>query len=342
VPRFDFQLYKDQDDLVKTLEDALALAGRLGAGVVSLTGLLPSATEYGQALARKTAGKGLPRISTGHATTTAAVVLSIQRALDESGRDLGGEHVAFLGLGSIGTATLRLMLASLPHPAELTLCDVPSKRATLQELRREVIEEFGYRGRVNLLESRSQAPAELYRASFVVGATNAVNVLDVNSLRPGSIIVDDSGPHCFRPDQAADRLRTRFDLLYTEGGVLKAPEAIRQVVYMPALLEQVLPMKLEDWAVRMHPEHITGCVLSGLLSAQYDDLPPTVGFVAPDAAVRHLDALTRLGYRAPPLHCDEHLLEPKLVAEFRRRFGGEREARAGLSEVYAVASSPVQ
>src|SRR5205823_12127012 len=97
------------------LGDGLRVARRLGAGAVSLTGLLPSATDYGRNLVRAVAGQDVPAITTGHATTTATVVLSIRRLLAEAGRDLARERVAFVGLGSVGTSVLRLMLRCLPH-----------------------------------------------------------------------------------------------------------------------------------------------------------------------------------------------------------------------------------
>ena len=45
-------------------------------------------------------------------------------------------------------------------------------------------------------------PPDVYEASFVVGATNAPDILDVDRLQPGTLIVDDSAPHCFRSDKA--------------------------------------------------------------------------------------------------------------------------------------------
>src|SRR5262249_7920782 len=93
LPRFDFQLYQDAEALPGVLARAIETAGRIGARVVSLTGLLPSATRYGKTLEKALAGRqNLPRITTGHATTTAAVVLSVRRILEESGRDLDRER----------------------------------------------------------------------------------------------------------------------------------------------------------------------------------------------------------------------------------------------------------
>ena len=105
---------------------------------------------------------------------------------------------AFIGLGSVGLATLRLLLSCLPHPARLSLCDVYSKQEILESLRRELIDELGYRGEVRLLASRHEVPAELYEASLIVGATNVAEILDIDRLAPGTIVVDDSAPHAFR------------------------------------------------------------------------------------------------------------------------------------------------
>jgi hypothetical protein len=70
------------------------------------------------------------------------------------------------------------------------------------------------------------------------------------------------------------------------------------------------------------PHHITGCVLSGLLSALRADLPPTVGLVNPQACLEHYRALERLGFQAASLHCDGYAVDGDSVREFRRRFGG--------------------
>ena len=241
IPRFNDQLYLDRGDLLAVLGDAVRLAHRIGASTVSLTGLLPSATGNGRDLADAMAGHDLPRITTGHATTTSAVVLAVRRALEEGGRDLAGEHVGFIGLGSVGIATLRLLLSCLPHPARLSLCDVYSKRESLESLHRELVDVLGYRGEVRVLAAGHDVPAELYEASLIVGATNVAEVLDIGRLAPGTIVVDDSAPHAFASDAAMRRLRERADILVTEGGVLLAPEPLPLRAYVPDELAAVAP-----------------------------------------------------------------------------------------------------
>src|SRR5262249_35420485 len=124
LPLLSTELYEDPGNLLDAVAAALELAADLGAQSVSLTGLIPSATDYGRAVARRAAGrKDLPRVTTGHATTSAAVVMAIERILAESRRRLSAERVGFLGIGSIGLTSLRLMLEVMPHPREILLCD---------------------------------------------------------------------------------------------------------------------------------------------------------------------------------------------------------------------------
>ncbi|MGC3968651.1 MAG: hypothetical protein QM775_15125 [Pirellulales bacterium] len=95
-------------------------------------------------------------MTTGHATTTATVVMTIRRALSLAGRDITREQVSFLGLGSIGTSTLRLMLSALPHPQQLSFCDIFSKRGQLEALLAEVRSGFHFHGPAAILESRKE------------------------------------------------------------------------------------------------------------------------------------------------------------------------------------------
>ncbi len=322
IPRFDTQLYGDPADLTAVLADALVIAGDLGAKTVSLTGLLPSATDYGRALTRAIRGRNLPHPTTGHASTTATVVFAIRRLLAETGRDLTRERVAFVGLGSIGASVLRLMLHCLPHPAEIRLCDVYGKQDALAALRREV-RALGYAGPVHLSEARGAAPEDVYEATLVVGATNSPDILDVDRLLPGTLIVDDSAPHCFRPDKAFRRLRARGDILFTEGGTLAAPPPLRQTVFLPPALELIAQSVPRDvLPIITDPTQITGCIISSLLSTRFPQLPPMVGLVDSPIALAHYEKLTELGFDAAPLHCESVILNGQIVAAFRARFGG--------------------
>jgi amino acid adenylation domain-containing protein len=331
IPRFDSQLYQEPEDLVRLLTEALQTARKLGARTVSLTGLLPSATRYGLALQGALPEPSALCITTGHATTTAAIVLSVQRILKEAGRSLPEERVGFLGLGSVGAASLRALLRCLPHPREIRLCDVYSKREALLELRRELIEPLGFRGPVHVLESRGTVPPELYTSSLLVGATNVPDILNVDRLAPGTVLVDDSSPHCFRLGQAIRRLRAQQDILFTDGGMLRAPWPLRQTIYLPSSLEQFVQTVPAEMFAGHDPHHITGCVLSGLLSAQQRGPSPTVGLPTLPACLAHYEVVTELGFQAAALHCDGFTLDERTVQAFRRQFGREADAERGAA-----------
>jgi predicted amino acid dehydrogenase len=325
LPYLDTTLYDAPEELIRNIILALKMAKRLGAKVVTMTGLIPSATDSGSAVVRAIAAAGmveLPTLSTGHATTSAAVVLNIGRIVQICGRDLSAERVAFVGLGSIGVSTLRLMLRCMPHPGEIILCDVYARSGRLHEIRDELMADFQFRGPVHLAPARGEIPAEVYRASLIVGATNVPDVLDIERVMPGTMIVDDSAPHCFSTAAAIARLETRRDIVFSEGGIMGLPEPIREIAYHPALM--VDPTILGQFAdfLRHDAASITGCVFSGLLSATYA-LPPTIGAVATEELLAHYSALRSLGFTGGMLLCDSHVLRQETLERFRDAFGGQ-------------------
>jgi hypothetical protein len=320
LPTFGDELYADPDRLAAATVDALELAGRAGARCVSLTGLIPSATDDALRVARAAAGRGLPPFTTRYATTSAAVALSVERLLTEAGRRIEGEHVGFLGLGPIGRATLELMLARMPHPRAITLCDLTSQSESLEQIRARIARS-GFRGEVEVLAANGPAPEGFRRATLVVGATSRPDVLDVDALPPGTLVADYSEPRCFDAEQARRRLERDADVLFTESGALHTPWPMRQTSYVPAPAERHLDPRLLEAVTAYHPRRITGCVLSGLVSAQPDGPPPTLGPPELSDAVAHLERLTALGFRGAEPHLDNAPLPPEQITEFRRRFG---------------------
>lgn len=313
APRLQSDLYTD-GTLLAALIDTLTLAGAIGAQSVSLTGLLPSATGYGAQLVAALDGRtDLPGLTTGHAMTATAVVLNINQILATAGRPLANECVAFLGLGSIGLTTLRLLLQVAPHPRTLILCDLSSKLVQLQPALKRLMEEVGFQGGIQTVPVHQEVPAVVYDASLIVGATNVPDVLEVARLQPGTLLVDDSGPPCFNLQAAIARLEQQGDLLFTEGGAVQWPTPIQQIVYTPPHLETLFTTgDIAD------PRLIMGCVLSSLLCTGAVALPSTVGPVAPAVALAYYQASAKLGIRPPPLHCADYQLPATAIHRFRQ------------------------
>lgn len=323
LPYLDRTLYDDPEGLVRNIILALKMAKRLGARIATMTGLIPSATDSGNAVVRAIAATGmaeLPTPSTGHATTSAAVVLNIGRIVQVCGRDLRSERVAFVGLGSIGVSALRLMLECMPHPREIILCDVYARSERLDAIRYELIADFQFRGVVQLAPVRGDIPGDVYRASLIVGATNVPDVLDIDRVLPGTMIVDDSAPHCFSTLGAIARSEENADLVFSEGGVMGLPEPIQETAYYPTgMVDSTSVRRFTDF-LRHDPTSITGCVFSGLLSANFG-FPHTIGVVARKELLAHYSALQSLGFTGGVLMCDSHVLRKETVDTFRSKFG---------------------
>ena len=69
-------------------------------------------TDLGRALS----GDSGVALTTGHAATASAMGLTVQSVLSATRRNIREENVCFVGLGAIGTATLRTILGCIDHP----------------------------------------------------------------------------------------------------------------------------------------------------------------------------------------------------------------------------------
>src|SRR5436190_2409736 len=271
VPRFGASLVIEPDEAVRAVNAALDYAVRLGARTAALTGLIPAVTDFGRAVSPR---QGLA-ITTGHATTASAIVLTAAAASQAAQRSLHDETIAFVGLGAIGTAALRLMLARSICPRGLILCDVLAKRAELEQLAHGLRMDFGYDGDVAIVPTPGLVPDEVYRSRFFIGATNVSGVLDVERLSPGSIVVDDSFPHCFATDRAISRMSSRGDVLLVDGGFVSPPGTIEWTLTLPSNLAAVLGNS-PDPNLLPPSNAVTACILSSIL-AQHASAAATIG-----------------------------------------------------------------
>ncbi|TDC74326.1 hypothetical protein E1283_16140, partial [Streptomyces hainanensis] len=282
---------------------AVTHAASLGARRVSLAGMIPAHTGYGFEVLRATRGAApATTLTTGHATTAVSVVRTVHAALAATGRDLADLTVAGVGLGSIGTSSLRLLLARAPRPpAHLLLCDVagstPRLRALAAELRAE-----GLAGSVATAESTPGLPDAGYEADVLVTAVSGTTaVLDVERLRPGTVVVDDSFPHCFDTAAALARMRRRHDVLILGGGLLSVGSTERRVA------PDLPPAAAAGYAAQPWlPDTMASCRLESLLHAALPGLPPVHGLVDASHAHAYWDATEATGVRAAPLHLLGH------------------------------------
>jgi hypothetical protein len=234
---------------------------------------------------------------------------------------LAEETVAFLGLGSIGTATLRLMLRCLPQPKRILLCDVYGKVTSLQELSEEIAREASYDGAVEIVPSSHQLPRRIYDATLIVGATNVPDLLRMESIKPGTLIVDDSAPHCFKPKEIIQRFQNSRDVLFSAGGAVQPVAPVRRIRYLPRHVEQMMVPGAARAISKRDPRRLAGCAFSGLLLSRYPGLPASIGLVESASSIQYYNLLSQLGHHAAELHCDDYLLAENLISAFRKRFG---------------------
>ena len=318
LPICERDIYDDPERLHKLIREAQRFGGRIGAKCLALAGLIPSAIDYGAAFLGKPQPERVPRLTTGHATTIAAVTLNILALLERVGRKLADEQVCFVGLGSIGTGVLELLLSNGDSPAALTLVDVPGKQAHLRALA-ELLKRADFAGEISCLEARPRVPEAAYGASLFVGATNAPGVLDVSAVCPGALIVDDSAPHCFDVRMAQRRLEDAGDLLFTEGGTLTLPQPVAELIHVPPSARTDEPLLARRWSA--DASQMMGCTLSGLLSAKFPDLEPTLGNVRLEQSSRDFQQLVALGVTGSAPHVGAEPVARALIQRFVERFG---------------------
>lgn len=306
LPIFADEIYDNPKKLLESTLKSLHLASNIGGKTVSLTGLIPSATDYGRTIFKAIENNSnLPAITTGHDVTCSAVVLNISKILRLANRSLEAEKVGFIGLGSIGLSSLRLMLTTLPHPSHIMLCDLYSKMDVLEQIRQELIEELNFSGVIELVAANPELPQEIYDATLIVGATNVPDILDIDRLSPHTLIVDDSGPHIFSPEKAMERFERDQDILFTEGGMLQSSQINTIITYCPPQVQEKVGL---DWLDRFNPQQITSCVLSSLLCSKFDNLSPIIGMTDRQNALECYQTLVKLGFEGADLHCDRYVL----------------------------------
>jgi amino acid adenylation domain-containing protein len=325
LPIFEHDIYNLQDRLIDKISDAIDIAITMKAQTVSLTGLLPSATNYGYDVLRTTKKKPI-KITTGHTTTVAAVVLSIEKTLNMLDRNIVYEKVGYLGLGSIGISSLRLMLKVLQHPHEITLCDIYGKTNQLEELKNEIIISYGFQGKVHIKTSYAQVPTDFYDSTLIVGATSVENILRVEDIKPGTIIVDDSAPHCFDTEQAITRFEKTKDIIFTEGGILRTPNIISELRYLPNPVNNKNPFAhLTQY--RNSDYEIMGCILSSVLCSTMEEVNPIIGMPSINEIMTQFLLLKQLGYKGSELCCKDYSLTKENVSDFIKAYSNKNGFR---------------
>ncbi|MGW5215778.1 amino acid adenylation domain-containing protein [Streptomyces sp. NPDC004051] len=304
VPLFADELAAD-GGLVGHTARAVSLAAARGARCVSLAGMIPSLTGYGFDVLRS--GSHPAAVTTGHAATVVAVVRTVHAALGATGRDLSDLDVAFAGLGSIGASSLELLLSLAARPPRrLLLCDVRGSGPRLAALGRRLRERgLVGAGGVEVAESERVLPDAVHGADLLVTAVSgATAVLDVDRLRPGAVVVDDSFPHCFDTERALARMREQNDVLVLGGGLLHVGRTDREVA------EDLPTVAAAGYLAQSWIEGtLASCRTESLLHAAGHELPLVHGLVDAETSLAYWEAVELAGVSAAPLHLLGHTVK---------------------------------
>ncbi|HET8575438.1 MAG TPA: hypothetical protein VFM02_04725 [Candidatus Paceibacterota bacterium] len=203
------QMKDDPESAKRSVIQAAKLAERKGAGIIGLGALTASFTKGGLDI--------LPHVKSGVTTgriyTSRIVVDTIEKAMDQLGRNKEKVTVAVVGAaGSIGTAVAQILVRE--HFQDLLFLDLERKRERLEWLTSKV-KEMNPRVKTEISHDMN----DLTKADVVVAVTNAPEVvIRSEHLKPGVIVVDDAQP----TDIDIEAIETRNDVLILEGGVAHA------------------------------------------------------------------------------------------------------------------------
>lgn len=280
----------NKDAILNDIAAALRLAAEGDCQLAALAGNLPMLTRFG--LDVPDCGIAL---TTGHNTTVATVVRTLQRAQREFQRSMEDSRLAIVGLGSIGSACLDVLLRLGHVPERLGLFDLEASRTRLQGVSKRLHREYGVHAEV-FGNTSSGVDPELYAFDSLVFAVNGKLSLDIERFKPGSILVDDSFPSVLPGPAARQRIERVGDIIATGGGMLELGETTRvaRVEGMPAQLIQALSRS-----------GFPGCRAEPLLCAMDESLVPTLGPADGSMAASILEIMERRGLDASPFHIYE-------------------------------------
>jgi hypothetical protein len=160
------------------------------------------------------------------------------------------------------------------------------------------------------------------------------NAIDIERLRPGTVIVDDSFPPAFPLEQAITRLEARCDVLFTNAGMARLADPVYERVFLaPATDAEVARYGMDEFRAELarDPHELTACFLSSLLTQSHEAFPPTLGAPSLEDLRAHYHGLIRLGIHAARLQCGQYFVPDDMIETFRKSFGTVQAAEGQVA-----------
>ncbi|WP_119343830.1 hypothetical protein [Facilibium subflavum] len=308
LPVLNEMVYSDKN-LLSYIQKAILLSKELGAKCISLADIIPSATNYGCDISMS--NNFDLSLTTGHAVTATAMVINTENVLKQTHREIKNEVVSFVGLGAIGSSTLRLMLQVTDHPKKIILCDVFNKNEELNTIRNEIINEYHFKGELIIAHSKNLIlPDVIYEKSqLIIGASNAPNLISLSSIKSSTIIIDDSAPHIFNTVETIHRIQEKSDILFIHGGILSLPQ----------IISNKIDYHIRRWSKFLNRDssyEIMGCSFGSLLPVINHKLKPTIGNIKPMDLKTYYEEIKKLKIRASELQFSNYTYDQEYIYKF--------------------------
>jgi non-ribosomal peptide synthetase component F len=323
IPCFaDELLTLPQSRLMENILKAVNVCQQNGARYISLAGNLPSKTNYGFAVIdalKNTAKINMPAVlTTGHSCTVVAVVKTIGKVLKELDLEIKNLSVAVAGFGSIGQASINLLLAEIGSPAKIIIADLATQLPGLQKPLVDLKERF--KNGVEVIPVDKTVTDDFYTADIIIGASSGGKVLDVSKIRPGTILVDDSFPHIFDVKKAISRMKKEQDVLIVGAGKLSVGEKERSI-----LQKSVSESWIKKIIEKFGDEGLPGCQAESLLMSFDNSLPATIGLVTGLNAAQYWRKANELNLGAVGFHLQGYAVDNTLIQKVKtlhkKRYG---------------------
>ncbi|WP_147305035.1 hypothetical protein [Alkalilimnicola ehrlichii] len=291
--------------------EALPALRRTGARYVCLGGLTASLTGYGRRLQGVADELGLT-ITTGHSSTTVSVYRTYARACQELELEPNRGRMVVLGLGSVGSGFVRLVLQQKEVPKSIVLVDRPNRVAHLEKLAAEFrnIADIDISIETSTKDGEIKPDSACYNCDYLISAISSWNIIDIDRIAPGTVLVDDSQPNCWSRDAAWERCKTRLDIAPCEAGLIDC-SSIGYRAHFPFEFADHGPSGSRTaWC----------CLTEGMMLALDSTLEPTIGEPTAERVAKFNEAFDRLKFTAAALQCEGRRLPvDELRAAFPRR-----------------------
>jgi amino acid adenylation domain-containing protein len=297
-------------DLLTMTHQAIALAKEMKASCISLAGNLSSRLNYGFDVLDPTSQENTTAITTGHACTVVAVVKTLQKVLIELELHIENLSIAVVGFGSIGQASASLLFQKLGYPRKVYIVD---KKVKIPAIRKVVnaFEEVGS-DLFEIITVEKEIPSQIFEADIIIGASSSSDIIDIEDLKAGCVILDDSFPHLVNVPMAVRRMRLKEDVLVIGAGKLSLGPSKRRILNKDLQIKEV-----EAVIKSFGDEGLPGCRLESLLISKYPELPKTIGLVSTNSADIFWDLIENLEIKAVDFHLESFKITSRQLKKIR-------------------------